>query len=255
MFWIRLLRGALPAGGHLLRAPPDAAHLAEAGGNCLKELDADGFPVVSLPIAPADEVDRRAHAAFRREIREPDIQKLIDVRLEERGALDRRDEHRGVYALSAVIDGRVVIGVIRRERGIARAEARPDLRADPRPVAVPVDVAHVPGKRRQNPHVEVVFSRAVLGDHRAHKGVPVFRKHRGVQPAPLVLGGAQPHQLQIHVVVGDGVGDILHKSVHVVDAAVAFKGRPQGAADVLSQIAPLYLAVISLKIHVHVLPR
>ena len=100
-----------------------------------------------------------------------------------------------------------------------------------------------------------VFARAVFGDDGGHVIIPILRQYMGIYPPALLLDGGKPDQLQIHVVVGDGVGDILHKSVHVVDAAVAFKGRPQGAADVLSQIAPLYLAVISLKIHVHVLPR
>ena len=164
----------------------------------------------------------------------------MHVAFKECRRLHCRHEYGGVHALAAVIHAGIVVSVSRGERGIA--------------VAVAVFIAHVAGERWQDAHAEVVFPRAVLRKRRADIGSPVLCQHMRIDILSLTFRRSQPDELQVHVVVGHGLGDVLHEAVHVIYAAVALERCAQRSADGLAQITAPDFAAVSVKIEFHVLP-
>ena len=72
----------------------------------------------------------------------------------------------------------------------------------------------------------------------------------GIYPPALLLDGGKPDQLQIHVVVGNGRRNVLHKPVYVVNAPVTLERRAERPADILSKITAFYLVVILSKFQI-----
>ncbi len=123
-----------------------------------------------------------------------------------------------------------------RLRGI---QAGPYLRADPGAVGIaPQLVVVFAGHGRQYAFPHVGFAYAVFVPVGRDKTDPVFAQGLAVDGIrPQVVHGPQPYQLQVQVVVGQGLAFPGGKPMDIEEIPRAFIGRTQGAAYVFADPA------------------
>ena len=122
---------------------------------------------------------------------------------------------------------------------VAGIEAGPDLGADPGTVGVlPVFVEHFTGKGRQNTAAHIGFAHAVFVPVGLYEAQPVLAQGLGVDVfGAQLIHRPQPHQLQIQVVVGQGLTWFRIEPGDIQDLPAALVGGTDGAADVFAQPA------------------
>ena len=103
---------------------------------------------------------------------------------------------------------------------------------------LPFFVVHFAGHGRQNAVAHVRLAHAVLVPVGVHIGNPVFAQRFAVDILRTELvDRAQPGQLQVQIVVGQGLARRRDKSLNIVELAGAFIGPAHGAADVFTDPA------------------
>ena len=183
------------------------------------------------------------HAAVLGYLAQADVQERLGVVDDEGGALHGGHEYGGVGALAVAV---VHAGVLKRHAyGLFRqagVQAGPYLGAYPRAVGVlPLLVVHLARHGREYAVAHVGLAYAVLVPVGGYIGYPVFAQHLAVYGVGAqVVHGAQPYQLQVEVVVGQGLAGLGGKAAYVVYLLTALIGSAQRAADVLAYPAGVY---------------
>ena len=198
------------------------------------------LPAYAACMRLADDVHAARHAAVLRNLGKADVQKRVRVVDDERGALHRGDEDGGIGALAeAVIHARVLKrqpdGLLRQRR----IHARPHLGANPRAVGVlPFLVVDFAGHGRQHAVAHVGLAHAVFVPVGRDPRAPVFAQNLAVQRIRAqLIRRAQPHKLQIEIVVGQRLARLGRETVNVVQLLTALIGRSQRSADVFANPA------------------
>ena len=224
----------------------------ESGRHRLQDTLARILPRLATLISLQCGMDGAGHTAVRRDVGVADLDQFAGVILSERGAFQRGAEHLCVDALVAVVDRGILISVLHGNLGVARRQACPNLREDKRTAAVTVDIVDVAGKRGEQTGGEVVFPGTVLSPIGNNVHQPIFPENGAIDRAAVLLGGVEPDQLQVEVVVGKRftVG-ILRIELDREDAPFAFERRAQRTADVLAQPAAQHLVAIVMEVQLH----
>ena len=106
----------------------------------------------------------------------------------------------------------------------------------PRKIFFAGDVRAADGRLQAG--AQVGLGRAVLGVGEDHQLVEVLAEDLAVQGEALVLQGDQPQDLDVQIVVGQGLARHFVCVIgHVVFLAVPLHGHAQGAADVFADPA------------------
>ena len=121
---------------------------AEAAGNLLQKFFTRLLPGQAALIARSGTGDRLMYRTVLRQIRQANVNERVCVRNDKSGALNRSKKDRRIDAFIAVVNDRILVGVLDRKFWMAGAQAGPDLCQDPGPIAVPIMIADIAGQRR-----------------------------------------------------------------------------------------------------------
>lgn len=198
------------------------------------------LPGRALAVGVDHEADAAGDAAVLRDLAQADVDQRGDVGDGKGGALHGGDEDGRPGALAqAVVDAGVLVGEadgLLDQRGI---QAGPDLRANPGAVGVaPLLVVDPAGQRRGQPGAQVGLADAVFVPVRGNVAEPILGQGLGgdVLRAELIHG-SKPRELQVQVVVGQGLARLGGEALDVQQVVRALVGRAQGSADVLADPA------------------